>query len=154
MRGPQQCAPALKEGWEETAFIPNHGPFTGTPGLNVPVPTTPLGFFQLFFTRELLHFLAEETNMYADHQMRSSPGSLLWLQCTDSEMAKFLGLLMLMGLIEMPTLRHYWSENPLYRHQIFPDTMSSRRWLGILCYFHTFNLKAVHVNNTDRLIKV
>ena len=118
------------------------------------VPTTPLGFFQQFFTRELLHFLAEETNMYTDLQMRSSLGSLPWLQCTDSEMAKFLGLLILMGFFEMPMLHHYWSKDVLYEHPIFPKTMSGRRWLGILHYFHTFNLKAIHKDNDDHLIKV
>ena len=30
MRGPKQRAPTLDEGWEETAFIPNHGPKDNT----------------------------------------------------------------------------------------------------------------------------
>ena len=42
-------------------------PFTATPRMTAPIPATPLGFFQLFFTRELLVFLMEETNDYANY---------------------------------------------------------------------------------------
>ena len=42
------------EWWSEDPTPPVMHPFTVAPGLTVPVPTTPLGFVQLFLTRELL----------------------------------------------------------------------------------------------------
>lgn len=48
---------------------PNCWGFTGRPGLknmNVDRPKTPLQYFQLFFTRELLKYIAIETNIHAE----------------------------------------------------------------------------------------
>lgn len=81
----------------------------------MPVPTSFLGFFQLFFTRELLRFLAEEINMYTD---AAHPGQA-WNMCSDSEMAKFLGLIFLMELNRKPTLRHYWTKDPFNHMPIY-----------------------------------
>ena len=53
------------EGWSEDPTPPVMHPFTVVPGRTVPVPTTPLGFVQLFLTRELLEYLVAETSDYA-----------------------------------------------------------------------------------------
>ena len=58
------------DGWVEDNNPPTIHPFTATPGLACPMPTTPLGFFQRFVSLELLLFFVEETNDYAYYQHR------------------------------------------------------------------------------------
>ena len=53
------------EGWLEDPTPPVMHPHTERPGITVPVPTTVLGFVQLFLTRELLEYFVDETNDYA-----------------------------------------------------------------------------------------
>ena len=55
----------VSDGRTEDPTPPNMHQFSPVPGLTVPVPTTPLGFIQLFLTRELLNYLVDETNDYA-----------------------------------------------------------------------------------------
>ncbi|XP_066937335.1 piggyBac transposable element-derived protein 4-like [Macrobrachium rosenbergii] len=80
------------------------------PGLNVPTPTTILGFLQLFITRELLVYLAAETNAYAYYMRkemcRGDKGS--WVPVTVQEMAIFLGLIIIMGIFPAPERRMCW----------------------------------------------
>ncbi|XP_069176586.1 piggyBac transposable element-derived protein 4-like [Procambarus clarkii] len=53
------------DGWCSDNTEPFVDNFTGTPGLTVPVPSTVLGFIQLFLTQKLLKYVAYETNLYA-----------------------------------------------------------------------------------------
>ena len=54
----------------------------------------------------------------------------------------------------MPSMRDYWSTIPIFSHPIFPQIMTSARYLELARYLHTFNKKAVPDGNTDRLILV
>ena len=51
--------------WTDDDEAPQEHEFTAIPGMQVPTPTSALGFIQLFLTREILNFVAEETNRYA-----------------------------------------------------------------------------------------
>ena len=53
------------EGWTEDPTPPIMHPHEERPGITVPVPTTALGFVQLFLTKELLAYFVDETNDYA-----------------------------------------------------------------------------------------
>ena len=46
----------VSDGWTEDPTPPNMHQFSPVPGLTVPVPTTPLGFIQLFLTWKLLNY--------------------------------------------------------------------------------------------------
>ena len=78
-------------GWTEDPTPPITHPFTASPGMTRPLPTTPLGFLQLFLSLELLNFLREETNDYAhfirEEMMRTR--SYPWELCTLAEIAKY-----------------------------------------------------------------
>ena len=119
-------------GWRDTPFTPNIHPFTSHPGMNVPPPDTALGFFQLFFTRELLEYLAKETNRYANQRINGNPVERArWVPTNIIELAKFLGLSMLMGVIRLPRLVMYWATSHLFRIPIFTETMSRQRYQDI-----------------------
>ena len=87
-------------------YPPTIHPFTGTPGLTCPVPTMPLGFFQLFVPLELLIFFVEETNDYAYYQREE-----MHKKCTYAlsgvgveDIAHYLGIVMWMGIIGLPEM--------------------------------------------------
>ena len=124
--------------------------------MHVDVPTTILGFLQLFLTRELLEFLVAETNAYADYMrydmLRGDRG--VWTPVTLGELARFLGMVVLMGFIPMPSTRMYWRRNKAYSMGNFASLMSRDRFEAIRRNFHTFNRKAIPRGNRDRLIQV
>lgn len=118
-------------------------------------PTTPLGYFQLFFTREMLEYLTEETNRHASFRLHGDLKNLpRWMRVNIREMAHFIGLVVLMGMLKFPEIRLYWSTDDLYYHPVFGNTMSINRFKDILRFFHTFNDRAIPHGNTDQLIKV
>ena len=87
-------------GWSEDPTPPSRHPFTATPGLSVPVPTSPLGFIQLFITRELLEYLVLETNDYARY-CREELGKTLsykWNYLNVTDMAHYLGVNVFFGI--------------------------------------------------------
>ena len=154
--GSARPVPSDGDEWTQDPTPPNLHRFTGIPGLNVPAPSTILGFLQLFITRELLEFLAAETNAYA-HHMRNEvrrPDLMAWVPVTVRDIAVFLGLNVVMGLFPAPTRRMYWRRNKLYSMPNFAAVMSRHRFEAITRYFHSFNRKAIPRGNTDRLILV
>ena len=137
--------------WSAGPFTSTHISFTGTPGMQVPVPTTLLQFFQLFFTRELLQYLVVETNSYATFV--GTPAST-WAMVNEQELAKFQGLFFLMGIHVLPTYRHYWKTDDVHEYRVYRENMTGKRFRSILAHFHAFNSRAVPAINTDRLITV
>ena len=59
--------------WENTDTTgPSFGPFTNQPGLRIqPEGQTPLHYVQLFLPDEMLHHIAEQTNLYANRKQHS-----------------------------------------------------------------------------------
>ena len=41
-----------------------------------------------------------------------------------------------MGIVNLPSLRDFWSSDPILQHQWFPSIMSHDRFKQKLCYFH------------------
>ena len=84
---------------------PRH-PFTASPGMIGPIPTTPLGFFQLFVPYKLL-FFTEETNDNAYYQRveTAKPSAYKWNAVGVSDIVNYLGIVIWMGIIGLPELR-------------------------------------------------
>ncbi|CAC5402794.1 unnamed protein product [Mytilus coruscus] len=91
--------------------------------------------------------LVKETNRYAEH--RISMGNLkprsrlhMWRPVCNEEMKAFLGLLLLMGIIQKPTLASYWETQDklwLRRTPSFRSVMARDRFLAILSNLHASN---------------
>ncbi|XP_069185477.1 piggyBac transposable element-derived protein 4 isoform X1 [Procambarus clarkii] len=144
------------DGWSSGNTPPIVDDFTGNPGLTIPKPTSALAFIQLFFTRALLEFLTVETNLYASQLFRMANENVsdIWKPLKVSEMERFLGLCILMGINRLPSMRMYWQTAKPWHARFFNLFMTSRRFQHINKFFHTFNTNAVPVNNRDKLIKV
>lgn len=103
----------------------------------------PIDFYTLFFDEDVLDFLVSETNRYAHQIINSrilSKCSRLkkWTPIDRTEMRNFLGLIIWMGLVNMPSLRDYWRTDFLYKTRV-PEIMSRNRFELILGMFHCGN---------------
>ena len=133
------------EGWVDDDTTPQEMEFTAVPGFRRAMPTTPLGFIQLFITSELLMYVVEETNKYAEYcrEILKRPFAKMWKECNMKDFANYLGLSMLMGVIRCPSLRMYWSRSPVFGHKLFPQIMNSKKYIQIGKHLHTFNLSSL-----------
>ncbi|XP_064468999.1 piggyBac transposable element-derived protein 2-like, partial [Ornithodoros turicata] len=111
---------------------------------------SPLGMFLKFVDYDLLEYLTFETNRYRVQQNRTRvlPVSLL-------DMRKFLGIVLYMSVVHLPSRRMYWSANT--RIEDVARCMSRNRFEEILSLFHASdNDKEVPRGSDgyDRLYKV
>ena len=103
---------------------------------------TPLDFFELYFTEDVVRLLVIETNRYTANFYAENPeasetsytGS--WQDVDEVEMRTFTGLIFLMGIIYKPSIPLCWSTNELYHTPIFQKAMSHNRFQLILKFFH------------------
>ena len=119
--------------------------------------TREVDFFKLFFTQELIAALVLFTNTYAHVHIPHAPyygdRNGAWVDTTPEETYKFLGLVIMMGLIHLPKIRDYWSIRPLFHgnwaRKFIP---SRRRFQRLLTFFKVVDPFAEQQN--DRLKKV
>ena len=102
--------------------------------------------------------MVHETNRYAEQQVqtqkltkRSKPHQ--WRPTTDEEMFTFLGIILEMGLLQMPEIDNYWSKSKLFGSEVIRNTMSRDRFELLLKCFHSSNNQEAHADQ-DRLFKL
>lgn len=99
-----------------------------------------LDFFLLFFTSEVVRTLCENTNKYAwmhilDRQTYARrDGS--WEKVTPLEMLQFIGILIYMGMVEVPRLHLYWKTTGIFRGLLPPNIMPRKRFSALLAFLH------------------
>jgi Transposase IS4 len=71
-----------------------------------------IGFFKLFFSNLMVEILSEETNFYAESQLRNPPLSLHetrhWVPTTPAEILVFLGVYLYFGFHPTAVREEYW----------------------------------------------
>ncbi|CAG4992755.1 unnamed protein product [Parnassius apollo] len=114
--------------------------------------------FSHIYNEDVNQLMVEETNRYGS-QMRinrnNKPYSRInrWKPVTSEEMRKFVGIYLLTGLLNFPSIESYWKNDPLYYHPLLHDMkMSYNRFSLILRCWH-FSNNEVH-NVDDRLYKI
>lgn len=106
------------------------------------IPNTPLDYFQLFFTDELLNEIVKETNRYANEKiMKHTPlrkRSIWWTwkDLTLEEMKAFLGVLINMAMNPKPEIEDYFSVDWLDYQPFFKDVLSKDRFNQIFWNLH------------------
>jgi hypothetical protein len=69
------------------------------------------------------------------------------------EMLKFLGIIIEMGLIQMPKLEYYWSNSQLYGSAIIRSAIARDRFELFLKFWH-FSYNHKYHSNQDSLLKL
>lgn len=103
--------------------------------------TSPLEFFELFFTSTLLKKIVSETNAYAAKIISEKTLSKYsiwqnWKDVTESEMRAFIGVIINMGLVVSPTLESYWSRAFHLKMSFFRTIFSRKRFFQIFWSLH------------------
>jgi len=134
---------------QEIAREPDSVKFTGNTRTNQPAIEQlrlPADFFQYFFSDELLDQIVEQTILYSVQKRPSKP-----LQCTRGDLKRFIGVLLYMSLVRMPSSRSYWSAD--FRMDKVVNALTVNRFEEIKRFLH-FSDNTEDVDAQDRLYKV
>ena len=74
---------------------------------------TPLDCLQLLFSDKVFKSIVEQSNRYHEQQSNNGIGDR-WEDITIAEMKAFMGILLAMGLVELPKFHDYWARNGVY----------------------------------------
>jgi len=132
--------------------------FTGNSGIVQPtdlsVASSPIEFFQQLITDSLIDTFVSETNRFAEQFLRkmtlkSKSRAHNW---SHTEMKKFLGLLLTMGMVKKSLIADYWSTDPILSTPVFNASMPRDRFELLLKFWHFSDNKAMPQG--DRLFKL
>jgi hypothetical protein len=99
---------------------------------------TPISVFRGFFTEEILTLITDQTNIYgrgrksSDNRRKSSN----WKDVSKKEIESFLGLIILMGINDLPNMKLYWSKDMVFHNAFISSIMSRDRFLQIFYNLH------------------
>ncbi|XP_020296172.1 piggyBac transposable element-derived protein 4-like [Pseudomyrmex gracilis] len=140
----------------DTLFYPSIKDFTGSPGIQstITVPDdTPLCYFKIFFTLNLLEMITAQTNLYQEQNPEGPRKNMKsWEPLTVDELRIFLGTTINMGHVRKGAIQNYWSTDPLLETPIFKKIMHRNRYLQILRFLHFSNNEEI-VNHLLKKVK-
>lgn len=84
--------------------------------------SSPYFILKKFLSTEIVEEILKQTNLYADQ--RALPN---WKIVGEAEFWRFLALNMLTGIVQKPSLKDYWSRDPLTATPYFSEAMSRNR---------------------------
>jgi len=118
---------------------------------------TPLDAYSMFLTDDILDFIVNCTNDNANQftsTTRVSRASRIrkWVNTNREEMRRFLGIVLYMGIVKMPTIASYWKTSKFYKNSFIPKVMSRNRFQLLLRFIHFCSEDEADRN--DRLYKV
>ncbi|KAL1414058.1 hypothetical protein MTO96_012176 [Rhipicephalus appendiculatus] len=106
-----------------------------------------LSYFRQFVTPSMMNAVVRETNLYSTQTTAKS------LNVTESELDQFVGLYLLMGLVQMPSVRSYWEHGT--RFPPIADIIPRNRFEKIMRLLHfTDNDKTNDETKQDKVWKI
>ena len=146
---------------QETWFVLKNGensesPFkwkfepSRTPGVSPHIDNSfgPIDCFFELLTDDILHQIVKIINSYAKQKNRlNNPPrrrsiAATWKQIIDSELLRYLAIMIAMGLQPKPSIRDYWSKVSFYHTPWFAKTMPRER-------FEAIHHSMLHVSDVD-----
>lgn len=116
--------------------------------------------FEEYFTPEVWQLLVDMTNLNAETKRRTTPNKNKgkWVNVTVAEMKVFIGLVISMGIIKLPSLRLYWKKSRwFFDIPSFNKVMPRDRFDQIWRYLHFCDERQApqeDAPNRDKLYKV
>lgn len=122
----------------------------------------PSSLYKLFITDSVLEQIVVETNRYAIQRQSDSiedagirKHQKIWKPVTLEEIRKFIGILLISGITQVPEIRLYWSKNKMYTNLRIQEQMTRDRFLIILKYLHfTDNTTNTSENRLYKFLKI
>jgi hypothetical protein len=140
----------IKFNWDKNAQVASNSEYL----LQFPDPPfprkSPIEYFLEFFSNELIQEITEQTRLYAAQNDKTN------FQLSNDEMKQFLGVILLMGIVQMPDYKMYWADGS--RFPFIADLLPKTRFYEILSnlHFNNNNNAILDRNNSkcDRLFKI
>lgn len=102
--------------------------------------TEPIEYFHLFFNDDLISLICHETNLYANKRRTEiqSPHARIkkWTDITAKTMNAFLGTIINMGLMPLPSIEEYYTTSWEGRVPFFSDVFNKDEFLNIFWNLH------------------
>jgi len=145
----------------ETYIPPTDILFTGNSGIVQPTDlsaaSTPIELFQQFITDSVIDTFVSETNRFAEQflhatTLKRKSRAHNWSPTNSTEMKKFLGLLLTMGMVKKSLIADYWSTDPIVATPVFNASMPRDRFELLLKFWHFSDNQAMPEG--DRLFKL
>ena len=109
-------------------------PFTETAGLKVPIPSA-IGMFFLFFTSSLMDYIVNQTDQFALECMGGEKFAK-WTQVTVKELQAYMGFMILMGLVKLPSIYDYWQRDEIYHYSPVASRITRDRFFELHRFLH------------------
>ena len=131
--------------WRKRVFDQESSVFA--PALVTPTHIrTPYEIFKEYIPEKLIHDMAKFTNMYGLQKVTD------FKQTNPDEIMKLLGMHILMGVIKLPQIKLYWSNN--LNINSISSVMTRDRFFLLRTNLHLIDNNIIHTNCDDKLIKV
>ncbi|KAL1470410.1 hypothetical protein MTO96_040455 [Rhipicephalus appendiculatus] len=111
------------------------------------VVENPLTYFRKFITSSMLSSVVEQTNLYSAQETGKS------INLTVHEIEKYIGMYLMMGLVQMPSVRCYWEHGT--RFPAVADVMPRNRFERLMRFLHfEDNINATEDAKQDKVWKI
>ncbi|XP_056142138.1 uncharacterized protein pogzb [Lampris incognitus] len=124
----------LAEHWKEateSTFTAKMFTQSSGPCHYLPRNSDAIDYFNLLFPSSLMKLITNETNAHAKTCLFLGTGSPGWTPVTEHEIRGFMGLVILMGIKNLPDPAHYWSWTHHDNSYTFYRAMSFKRFKQI-----------------------
>ena len=99
------------------------------------VPDTMREVFMEIFNHEIVDYIVQETNRYACSVMGEARYEK-WETVKREDLHAYFGIMVMMGLVDLPCLQDYWKRDPLFYCPFIAERMARDRFLNIHKYLH------------------
>lgn len=115
-------------------------PVTVLPSCIHAVESLPIEYFNLFFNYDILNYIVDETNLFANNRKSNtnSPRARIndWTDITIADLNAFIGTVINMGTIPLSSIESYFSKKWESRIGFFGDVFSKNDFLKIFWNLH------------------
>ena len=143
----------IDSGWTQNFSDIHVKQFTGPVGSNLGPDfdtsvTTPLDYFQLFFSDEVFQQICDNTNKFkqfcVQQKQMTAPNFVekFWEDTYVPEMKAYYGLAVIFGLLNMPRYRNFWSQDPFLGNQGVQRVFSLKCYSKLSEYLHVSDCEA------------
>ena len=109
--------------------------------------------FSLFVSQASINTIVENTNKFAN-KLKTDKSYFRWFQLTSKEFLAFLGIIIFMGLVDVPSLAEYWNNDGFFGQDfIRASGMNRARFMNILTALHLCDLEQDKVNELHKARK-
>ena len=85
---------------------------------------------------QILEQIICETNRYHAQVDVNKPPKQKWNELTKEELKAFFGVVIAMGIIEIPDINYYWRTGSIFEMNWFPGIIKQDRFKQILRFLH------------------